>query len=279
MSENPYGQPGPGYGDAAPTTPPDARTSVLAVLSFVSGLGGLILCCIPPVGLLGVLFGVPALFSIGASRGQKRGTGLAVTGVVLGLIGAAFGTAVYFGVAQVVAIGADRARQVIAHAEAQDLAQLQPEFASRIRGEVTQERVAAFHAAYHAEVGAYQAVPTSPLGMLRLASEADQAAWDRIGKLGEVYDGAFPIPAEFDRKPGFVVVAIDSNAGRPMPLLNLGVLPNDGSDIIWLLPAPSAQTAPGPDLSPSPAPLVPEGEEGESGGEGSEDPEGEEGGG
>src|SRR5690606_30781566 len=140
MSENPYAQPGPQYADTA--GPPDARTSVLAVLSFISGLAGLVLCCIPVIGLLGVLFGVPALLSISMSRGRKRGTGLAVTGVVLGLLGAGIGAALYFGISRGAAWMAQQA-EVMAHVEAQDVQKVQAEFATAAQGEVTAERIAA----------------------------------------------------------------------------------------------------------------------------------------
>jgi hypothetical protein len=257
MSENPYAQPGPGY--AAPTTPPDARTSVLAVLSFVSGLAGLILCCVPVIGLLGVLFGVPALFSISASRGAKRGTGLAVAGVVLGLLGAALGTALYFGVARGGAWMAARA-EAMAHVEAQDVQQAQAQFATRAQGEVTAERIAEFRAAYHAEVGAFQGVPESLLEFLSLYGEVGQQTRERMGELGRIYEAAVPVAAEFDRQPAVVIAALDPDTGPSPRLLNLGVLLEDGN-IIWLLPAPSGKAPPGPDISPSPAPLDPEDED------------------
>lgn len=269
MSENPYAQPGPQYQDTA--GPPDARTSVLAVLSFISGLAGLVLCCIPVIGLLGVLFGVPALFSISASRGRKRGTGLAVTGVVLGLIGAAIGTAMIFGISRGAAWMAGQA-EVMAHVEAQDVQKVQAEFSPAAQGDVTAERIAEFRDAYNAEVGAYQGVPQGLWEFAQLYAGIGQQAGQRMGDLGGIYEAAVPIAAEFDQQPAVVVVALDPNTGTD--LLNVGVLLPDGN-LIWLLPAPQAQTPPGPDISPSPAPSEPQGDPGGDPGVEPEGPAGE----
>lgn len=266
MSENPYGQPGPSYRDGATASPPDARTSVLAVLSFISGLGGLVLCCIPIIGLLGVLFGVPALISISASRGQKRGTGLAVTGIVLGLLGAAIGAALYAGSAWGGKWMVQRA-EVMTYIEAQDVQETQARFSSRVRSEVTAERIAEFRDAYHAEVGAHQGAPDGLFKWMMLYGEVSEDSRDAMGELGTTYEAAVPVAVQFDQQPALVVAALDPNSPT-MLLLNVGVMRDDGS-IIWLLPAPTAQQPPGPDLAPSPAPAVdPEGEPDAPGGEG-----------
>jgi hypothetical protein len=79
-----------------------------------------------------------------------------------------------------------------------------------------------------------------------------------------------PVAAQFDQQPALVVAALDPNSPT-MSLLNVGVMRDDGT-VIWLLPAPTAQQPPGPDLAPSPAPLPgdPEGP-----GQGAEEPGGE----
>src|SRR5262245_41038751 len=60
--------------EAAPST------SGLAITSLIMGLCSL-LC--PPIGLLGVVFGLVALFSISSSQGRKTGSGLAIAGCLL----------------------------------------------------------------------------------------------------------------------------------------------------------------------------------------------------
>lgn len=259
MSQNPYAQPGPQYAD---TTPADARTSILAVLSLISGVAGLIICCIPFIGLLGVLFGVPALFSISAARGRKKGSGMAITGIVTGLIGAAIGTAMYFGANMLAREGAEMA-VVFEHVEAGDLEATQDEFAPGVRDKVTAARLAEFRGAYHAEVGAYQGVPRGLGAWATAYGGAGQKAGERMGEMDE-YEAVFPIPANFDSAPAFSLLALDTGgSGRP-ELLNIGVLVQDTGDVIWLLPPP-AESAPAPQ---DPTEIPPDDEAPPDGGEG-----------
>ncbi len=61
--------------------PAEIKTSGLAVGSLVSSL----ICCLPVTTILGVLLGIAAVFSINANPARK-GKGLAVTGIVLGIL-------------------------------------------------------------------------------------------------------------------------------------------------------------------------------------------------
>ncbi|MFG0283498.1 MAG: DUF4190 domain-containing protein [Phycisphaerales bacterium JB039] len=242
MAENPYAQP-----TDFDLPPAEARTSVLAVLSLISGIAGLVVCCIPLIGLLGVALGVPALFSISASRGQKKGTGLAITGVVTGLIGAGLGTAMIFGISRGISEFAGYAI-VFEHIEAQDVDAVRAEFASSVRSDITAERLAAFRAAYQAEVGAFTGMPEGLGEWLTAYSAMGNAGAQAVQSMGGVYQAAFPIPLQFDGGAGYGVLALEQGgAGRP-PLLNLGVLPRGAGDVIWLLPPPGA----GPDPAQGP---------------------------
>ena len=59
----------------------EIKTSGLAVGSLVSSL----ICCIPITTILGVLLGIAAIFTISANPARK-GKGLAVIGIVLGIL-------------------------------------------------------------------------------------------------------------------------------------------------------------------------------------------------
>ncbi|HYD01504.1 MAG TPA: DUF4190 domain-containing protein [Phycisphaerales bacterium] len=77
MSQNPYAA----YDPSQPA--PEARTSAMAIVSLVCSL----LCCIPFItGGLAVLLGTVAILRIGGSGGRRKGTGLAIAGLIIGLI-------------------------------------------------------------------------------------------------------------------------------------------------------------------------------------------------
>ncbi|HEX2073735.1 MAG TPA: DUF4190 domain-containing protein [Geodermatophilus sp.] len=78
--------PGYGYPTAYPVQP--APSNGLGIAGFVTGLCGLVLFWVPFVGM--VLAGVGVVLSaIGMSQGRRTGapTGLAVAGLVLGILG------------------------------------------------------------------------------------------------------------------------------------------------------------------------------------------------
>ncbi len=68
------------FGDEIALEP--RRTSVMAILSLVCGL----VCVVPGIGVLATIFGITSLVGINRSRGRVGGTGLAITGIVLGLL-------------------------------------------------------------------------------------------------------------------------------------------------------------------------------------------------
>ena len=78
--QNPYANDGMsgGYDEYAGPE----RTSALAVLSLILSLA----CCIPGLGLLGAGLGVGALIGISGSRGRVGGKGLAVAGIIVGIL-------------------------------------------------------------------------------------------------------------------------------------------------------------------------------------------------
>ena len=61
--------------------PQDRKTSGIAIASLVCSL----ICCIPVTTILGILLGVGAMVSIG-SNPEKKGKGLAITGIILGAV-------------------------------------------------------------------------------------------------------------------------------------------------------------------------------------------------
>jgi len=89
MTSNPYAHPA----DLPPENEGPQRVSLLAIASLVFGL----LCCIPGVGLLGTLFGGAALVRISGSRGRLAGRGMALVGLILGVLGTVLWVALTLG--------------------------------------------------------------------------------------------------------------------------------------------------------------------------------------
>lgn len=91
-----YTPPMPGFGVA-----PETRTSLASIFALIFGLLGMVACCVPFVGVgvsvLGVLLGVIGLVAISSSDGRITGRGMALTGLITGIIGAALGLFVTVG--------------------------------------------------------------------------------------------------------------------------------------------------------------------------------------
>lgn len=85
----PYGAP-PGYGGAQPQS-----TSVLAIISLVCGIVGILgACCCGFLGVFGtaaVICGFLAKKEIDESGGAKKGGGLAMAGMITGAVGIVLG--------------------------------------------------------------------------------------------------------------------------------------------------------------------------------------------
>lgn len=100
----PYGAQVPlqqGYGYPPP---PQQPGNGMGVGGFVTGLLGLIFCWFPWLGIVLSIIGV-ALGGVGLSQGKKRGapTGLAIAGLVCGIIGLAVSLVFIIAVASVFA--------------------------------------------------------------------------------------------------------------------------------------------------------------------------------
>src|SRR5690554_4311904 len=83
MSENPYAaypSHQDDFGDPAHDGP--QRLSIPAVLALISSL----VCCIPGLGVLGVLLGLVGILSISRSNGRLTGMPAAIAGMALGVL-------------------------------------------------------------------------------------------------------------------------------------------------------------------------------------------------
>lgn len=258
MSQNPYAQ----TADFAP--PPESRTSVLAILSLVCSL----ICIVPGLGLLGAILGISALFSISRSQGAVRGNGMAVTGVVVGLLVSVLWIGLGIGAAQLSQMFGKNfvgpVGSMVTAIEAGDYKTARQSFDPRLNAAVTDEQIKAFADAYQAELGHYRAMPKTLVEMI--------GAYGNIGPRLQNYQGgapggAMPLPATFEKGDTLILIMMPQGPGaRPHPgpsvwipqLTNVGVLTPAGKEI-WLVPVqglppppPDAPGSDGADQTPPP---------------------------
>lgn len=84
-----YGSPYQPYGYGAPT--PTPQTSVMAIISLVTGIIGLFACCSFVFSIAAVVLGFLGKKEIDESNGAKTGRGMAMAGLILGVVGIVLG--------------------------------------------------------------------------------------------------------------------------------------------------------------------------------------------
>jgi len=245
MNQNPY-EAGADFSEHGYDEPP--RTSVMAILSLVCSL----VCFIPGLSAIGSLLGIFALLGISKSEGRVKGTGLAVAGIVVGMLV----SVIWF----VGAIGLQKAMmqytslgQTISDIEAGDLTALRGELSSSTQAVLTDEMVAEFKAAYTADGGAFVEWPK---GIVQIFGE-----FMNLGKAGQQPDNStvpyanpVPIPGKFTNGSHLVWVILDqselaASSTRPATI-NVGYLASDNS-IIWLVDPDVLSAGPGDPGAPT----------------------------
>lgn len=232
------------------------RTSVLAILALIASL----VCFIPLTGVLAMGLGVFALIGIGSSKGRVKGTGLAVAGIVIGLLVSVVWVGGLFGFQQILQQFPKMA-QPMTDIENSDYDVARQSLTSDAQALATDEAFETFRDAYQAELGSLVSVP---------------AGWDMISSFMELgpamqdfnspsmpYKGSLiPMPAEFSNGQGMLILAFDPNAGENpkggLYYMNLGVATLDGN-IFWLIDPATTLTAGAEGESESPE--LPAGEE------------------
>jgi hypothetical protein len=229
MNTNPYSATAD-FGSSMPSEPP--RTSIMAILSLVASL----VCFIPGLPTIGSVLGVFALIGISSSKGRVKGTGLAVAGIVIGLL---------FSMLQIgLALGANAVMKEYAKfgepmllVESGDTAQFRKYLSSDVDAVVTDADIAAFKAAFAADAGAFEGVPK---GLVEVVGD-----FANLGKSGQQpdqsdvpYSEVVPVPGRFANGSRLIWAAIDQNESNRVnsfpAVRNLGVLRADNS-ILWLV--------------------------------------------
>lgn len=244
MTDNPYANLASEGIEPAPE-----RTSVLAILSLIIGIVSIIplFCIFLGSGALAVLFGGAALLFIHQKRGRLSGTGLAATGIVLGLM---------VTVAQIVVIiiatralqmvrqfAAEPVRASITALESGDLVGARKLFPPTTDAQITDEMLQKFSADYQAQSGTFIGFPDSIWGVIKAYAEVGPGLQAVQGR-----NDFIPLPGRFSKTNSMIVVIFDQSAqpsSGTLPARNIGIVTPQGQ-AVWLIDPSQTQPTVGP---------------------------------
>jgi len=248
MTQHPYAESTAG----ADVFPEAERTSVMAILSLVCSL----ICCIPGLGILGSLLGVFALIGIGGSRGRVGGKGLAISGIIIGILMTVIWIGAFIGFNQFYAISMGRVGGAIAEVEAGDYAAARGFFDANL-GTIDDSQIDAFRAAYQSELGSFVETPDSLFSWF--GSLFDPAIGPQIQQ-HQGQGNVIPTAATFDQGTVLLIGELDQTAqtGNLVVFSDFLIILPDGtelrlSDFGGSAPAPSPGGDPDP-VAPDEAP-------------------------
>jgi hypothetical protein len=244
MTRNPYAHP-----VEFETEPAPSRVSGLAIASLVFG----ILCCIPFFGIIAMILGGSAMIVISRSEGRLGGRGLAIAGMVLGLLGTLFtafaGFATLQGVAQIQSLSGS-----YSYVEQKDYARFRTLMTPSASQKVTDQQIDEFQQKVEGVWGKSLG-PTKGLGDI-ISSYMD--AVQQAGSSSPTLRGQIlPVPMKFDKGTALAFFEINprqTNTRNNPGIENIVVLDPSGGPI-WLIPP--AGSAPSTPPAPAPAPTTP----------------------
>ena len=192
------------------------RTSLAAILGLVCSLIG---CCFGVTAIIGLSLSIFGIVGISRSKGRIGGMGFAIAGVLIGILmlalwGAMAGGAFYAAKAMEKAV-VQPVFTMLGDLESGDF-----DSALSVLGkpaaDATDEELIVFRDGYQAMLGSVVSTPTGFIDYVK-----------RVAELGEPiaqFQGAnnmIPIPMEFDRGQGLVLIFFDQNSGNngvPIPI-------------------------------------------------------------
>lgn len=199
MSQNPYASFNQGN---MPIEPP--KTSILAILSLVSSL----ICCIPGLGVLGALLGTVAVFRISGSGGRKSGTGIAITGIVVGIIVTVVWVFLVMGAASMAQQFTGVVSRIYTPLQSQNLAEFKPLVSSELQAGLTDARWKEFRTAIEGEIGPMKAPPASLSEFFRSYTNITAQQQKVQGR-----QNALPFPLQGDKGWGVMILHLSQQMG------------------------------------------------------------------
>ena len=257
------------------------RTSVMAILSMIFGIGG---CCFGLTSILAIPLAIFGIIGIKRSNGRTGGMGFAIAGLIVGLLTLALWIGLFFGIGGAMRVGiaqfGSTTENIFADVQGGDYDSVRAAMIP-LGSDTTDAELAAFYAAYKADLGEYVGLP-SGIGELF-------TGYGAVGQQIQQYNGRpgyVPMPVRFDSGWVLVIYVMDVNNSQgsqsgsiPPPKL-LMLIGSDGTE--YTIPPDAGDFAsanrPEAELSTDPLPgdsgeeQTPDDENADDSGE--EDPEG-----
>lgn len=276
MSQNPYAQIGSDSGSQFPYGPDFAparpeRTSVMAIIALVFAICG----CVCPIlilpGPIAMAIGGLAILLIAMSGWQKRGIGLAITAICLGLLQCVVVALAFFGVYQPVMGGWRSAvvgplGQMLTNVDKGDTAAAKTALTPHAQTLITDEALLDFAKRYQSHMGKFKEFPSGPVDIwqaYKRVAPAFRALDDGSGQPNT--QNIIPLPGVFEKGEALVIMQLDqgqmqkhrsrtstgpatsttTGTAQPappsnptgqwqMPVLNIGIATIDGK-VEWLI--------------------------------------------
>ncbi|MBC7771442.1 MAG: DUF4190 domain-containing protein [Pyrinomonadaceae bacterium] len=190
------------------------RTSGLAIASLICSL----IVCLPGLGVIGLILGVIAFMVIGGSNGRLKGRGLAMAGIILGLV-----VSVVWTVGIIVSFRMNVGQQTyvqeptyaaFTQLDTGDVSGFRALLTPALAGAITDEEILAFRDAYKDKAGNFQGQPRdfkSAMAVIGVLSDGMV-----LSKLQQAANakGVMPLPAGFSKHSGAIVLASDAITGQ-----------------------------------------------------------------
>lgn len=210
----------------APDAITESRLSKSSLTSMIVSILSIICCPVGSVlGFIGLVLGVIGLMRTSAV--SVHGRGMAITGIILGLIGMVIGTGLVIGITQGVGMFVKPAEQSIVALGAGDTQAFRATLTPSLDQSVSDEQITAFRQSLQADYGSLVKAPTSVWDYFSMAAAGGPNMQAAQGQ------GWIPVPAEFDS--GTAVFLFQPPTGGSAGLLfdDVGYVRSDGT-IVWL---------------------------------------------
>jgi len=180
------------------------RTSIMAILSLIFGVGG---CCLGVTSIPAILLGILGLVGISRSKGRVGGTGFGIAGILVGLLSLALWGGFLFGGSYIL----KTTMNGFGKPSEQIFLDIQADNFDSARGlmlppgsDVPDEELIAFREGYRSSLGKFVSMPDSMGDMM--------SGYIAVGPKIQAYSGHagyVPMPMHFDSGWGLVFYVMD----------------------------------------------------------------------